>query len=159
MFSGCMPAAHALLLAQRTVAKCLAGAQTRRYSEITPPYDPPRCRLPGAVERFRCLARCTRPTRARPRRRRSQFGVDVAQRGLWREAIYRWEKRHRARSDLRRRLNNLAVAYEHEGQFDKARQTYEKAIAIEPNNVQIKQNYDLFKEINDRAARQERTSP
>jgi Tfp pilus assembly protein PilF len=82
----------------------------------------------------------------------AQFGVDVAQRGLWREAIYRWERAIELDPTYAAALNNLAVAYEHEGQFDKARQTYEKAIAIEPNNAQIKQNYDLFKEINDRAA-------
>jgi len=82
----------------------------------------------------------------------AQFGVDVAQRGLWREAIYRWERAIEIDPTYAAALNNLAVAYEHEGQFDKARQTYEKAIAIEPNNAQIKQNYDLFKEINDRAA-------
>jgi Tfp pilus assembly protein PilF len=81
----------------------------------------------------------------------AQFGVDVAQRGLWREAIYRWERAIELDPTYAAALNNLAVAYEHEGQLDKARQTYEKAIAIEPNNAQIKQNYDLFKEINDRA--------
>jgi len=30
---------------------------------------------------------------------------------------------------------------------------YEKALELEPNNVLIKQNYDLFREINDRANR------
>ena len=80
-----------------------------------------------------------------------EFGISVAQRGLWREAIYRWDQAAKIDPSYSAAFNNLAVAYEHEGQFDKARQTYEKAIAIEPNNVQIKQNYDLFKEINDRA--------
>ena len=51
--------------------------------------------------------------------------------------------------------NNLAVAYEHEGDFDKARQSYEKAVQLEPNNALIKQNYELFKEINDRTTRQD----
>ena len=46
--------------------------------------------------------------------------------------------------------NNLAVAYEHEGQFSKAREAYERALKLEPNNFQIRQNYDLFREINDR---------
>jgi len=81
----------------------------------------------------------------------AQFGVDVAQRGLWREAIYRWERAIELDPTYAAAYNNLAVAYEHEGQLDKARQSYEKAIAIEPNNPQIRQNYDLFKEINDRA--------
>jgi Tfp pilus assembly protein PilF len=79
------------------------------------------------------------------------FGMDVAQRGLWREAIYRWEKAVQIDPTYAAAFNDLAVAYEHEGQLDKARQAYEKAIALEPNNTQIRQNYDLFKEINDRA--------
>ena len=32
----------------------------------------------------------------------------------------------------------------------KAREAYEKALALAPNNLQIRQNYELFKEINDR---------
>ncbi|MGE3177502.1 MAG: tetratricopeptide repeat protein [Vicinamibacterales bacterium] len=82
----------------------------------------------------------------------AQFGVDVAQRGLWREAIYRWERAVELDPTYAAAYNNLAVAYEHEGQMDKARQAYEKAVSLEPENIQIQQNFDLFKEINDRAA-------
>lgn len=78
------------------------------------------------------------------------FGIDVAQRGLWREAIYRWERAIELDPTYVAALNNLAVAYEHEGQLAKARQAYEKALAVEPNNAQIRQNFELFKEINDR---------
>jgi Flp pilus assembly protein TadD len=78
------------------------------------------------------------------------FGIDVAQKGLWREAIYRWERAAEIDPTYAAALNNLAVAYEHEGQLEKARQAYEKALQVEPNNVQIRQNYELFKEINDR---------
>jgi Tfp pilus assembly protein PilF len=78
------------------------------------------------------------------------FGIDVAQKGLWREAIYRWERAVEIDPTYGAALNNLAVAYEHEGQLDKARQAYEKALVVEPNNTQIRQNYELFKEINDR---------
>src|SRR3954463_12532879 len=95
------------------------------------------------------------PARADPRRdAKSQvaFGIDVAQRGLWREAIYRWERAIEIDPTYAPALNNLAVAYEHEGQLDKARQAYEKALAIDPNNVQVRQNYELFKEINDRTS-------
>jgi len=84
------------------------------------------------------------------------FGINVAQRGLWREAIYRWEKAVEIDPTYAAAFNDLAVAYEHEGQLNKARQAYEKAIALEPNNAQIKQNYELFKEINDRASAKEK---
>ena len=50
-------------------------------------------------------------------------------------------------------FNNLAVAYEHEGEFDKARKAYERALELEPENQMIRQNYELFKEINDRTSR------
>ena len=50
-------------------------------------------------------------------------------------------------------FNNLADRLRAEGQFDKARDAYEKAIELDPNNAMIRQNYDLFKEINDRTNR------
>ena len=80
------------------------------------------------------------------------FGINVAQRGLWREAIYRWERAVEIDPTYAAAFNDLAVAYEHEGQLDKARTAYEKALALEPNNPQIRQNYELFKEINDRTS-------
>ncbi len=82
-----------------------------------------------------------------------QFGIDVAQKGLWTEARYRWEKAVELDPTYAAAYNDLAVAYEHAGLFDKARQAYTKALEIEPNNVSIKQNYDYFKELNDRASR------
>ena len=84
-----------------------------------------------------------------------EFGIQVAQRGLWKEAIYRWERAAQLDPTYAAAFNNLAVAYEHEGQLKKAREAYEKAIALEPNNALVRQNYDLFKEINDRAAQKD----
>ena len=80
------------------------------------------------------------------------FGINVAQRGLWREAIYRWEKAAELDPTYAAAFNDLAIAYEHEGQLDKARKAYEKALELDPNNSQIRQNYELFKEINDRTS-------
>jgi Tfp pilus assembly protein PilF len=82
-----------------------------------------------------------------------EFGVRVAQKGLWREAIYRWERAATIDPTYAAAFNNLAVAYEHEGQFEKARTAYEKATELDPNNAMLRQNYDLFKEINDRSNR------
>jgi len=86
----------------------------------------------------------------RDARTQVDFGVSVAQRGLWREAIYRWERAVELDPSYAEAYNDLAVAYEHEGDLAKARVAYEKALALAPNNVQIRQNYELFKEINDR---------
>ena len=81
------------------------------------------------------------------------FGIKAAQRDLWKEALYRWKRAVEVDPTYAAAYNNLAIAYEHNGQFDDARVAYEKALELEPNNVLIKQNYDLFREINDRANR------
>ena len=79
-----------------------------------------------------------------------EFGIEVAHRGLWQEAIYRWERAAEIDPDYAAAWNNLGIAYEHEGLFDKARDAYERALDLEPDNMMIEQNYDLFREINDR---------
>ena len=79
-----------------------------------------------------------------------EFGITVAQRGLWREAIYRWERAAQIDPSYAPAHNNLAIAYEHEGDLSKARAAYERALELEPGNALIKQNYELFREINDR---------
>ena len=81
-----------------------------------------------------------------------EFGINVAQRGLWREAIYRWQRATELDPTYAAAYNDLAIAYEHEGQLDNARKAYEKAIELDPNNTQVRQNYELFKEINDRTS-------
>ena len=81
-----------------------------------------------------------------------EFGINVAQRGLWREAIYRWERATELDPTYAAAFNNLAVAYEHEGQAAKARKAYEKAAELDPNNATIRQNFDVFREVNDRTS-------
>ena len=82
-----------------------------------------------------------------------EFGISVAQKGLWREAIYRWEQAAKIDPSYSAAFNNLAVGYEHEGEFDKARTAYERALELDPENQMVRQNYELFKEINDRTTR------
>jgi Flp pilus assembly protein TadD len=79
-----------------------------------------------------------------------QFGIKVAQNGLWREALYRWERAVELDPTYAEAWNNLAIAYEQAGRFDDARKAYETAVKLDPKNTMIQQNYDLFKEINDR---------
>jgi Tfp pilus assembly protein PilF len=90
-------------------------------------------------------------------REQVQFGINVAQRGLWKEALYRWKRAAELDPTYAAAFNNLAIAYEHEGQLAEARESYEKAVQLEPSNTMIRQNYELFKEINDRTDR--RKSP
>ena len=78
------------------------------------------------------------------------FGIKVAQNGLWNEALYRWKKAVEIDPTYAAAWNNLAIAYEHEGRFDEAKSAYEKALQLDPKNLMIRQNYDLFNEINDR---------
>jgi len=82
-----------------------------------------------------------------------EFGIRVAQNGLWNEALYRWQKAVEIDPTYAAAWNNLAIAYEHEGKFDEAKKAYEKALQLDPKNLMIRQNYDLFKEINDRTKR------
>ena len=82
-----------------------------------------------------------------------QFGIDVAQNGLWNEALYRWKKAVELDPSYAAAWNNLAIAYEHEGKFDEAKKAYEQALKLDPKNMMIRQNYDLFNEINNRTKR------
>ncbi len=56
-----------------------------------------------------------------------EFGIDAAKAGLWREATYRWERAVELDPGYAAAFNNLAIAYEQAGQFEKAKQAYQKA--------------------------------
>jgi Flp pilus assembly protein TadD len=82
-----------------------------------------------------------------------RFGVEVAQKGLWKEALFRFEQAAKMAPDDPKALNNLAVALEQAGEFDRARAAYEKALELAPDNMHIQQNYDLFREADDKRNR------
>ena len=84
------------------------------------------------------------------------FGIEVAQRGLWREAIYRWEKAVELDPNNASARNNLAVAYEQSGEFDQANDEYERALELDSDNLYIRQNYELFREAYERKKRSDR---
>ena len=86
------------------------------------------------------------------------FGIDVARRGLWREARFRFEKAVLLDPDNAAALNNLAIALEQEGEFDKARAAYEHALKLD-SSLYIQQNYDLFREADDKRNRKAKKKP
>jgi Flp pilus assembly protein TadD len=82
-----------------------------------------------------------------------EFGIAVAQKGLWKEATVRWERAVELDPTYAAAWNNLGIGNEQLGKFEEARRAYEKALSLEPNNNFISNNYDLFREIYDRQNR------
>jgi len=74
-----------------------------------------------------------------------RFGAEAAERGLWREAVFRWERVLKNDPDNPRLHNNLAVAYESLGQFDQARKEYEAARRLDPDSKEIRNNFESFR--------------
>lgn len=74
------------------------------------------------------------------------FGVEMARRQLWNEALFRFQQAARMDPNNPRVYNNLAVACEATGQFDKALEYYQEALRREPGNQELKKNYARFVE-------------
>ena len=81
------------------------------------------------------------------------FGIELAQRQLWKEAEFRWEKAVELDPTYASAWNNLGIAYEQQGKFDDAKKAYDKASALDPKNTFIRQNSDMFMEIYERQNR------
>ncbi len=74
-----------------------------------------------------------------------RFGIEAAQKDLWDEAIFRWQKAALAQPQSASVHNNLAVAYEKKGLWEKAKKEYELALKLDPDNAYIQSNYQNFK--------------
>jgi tetratricopeptide (TPR) repeat protein len=75
-----------------------------------------------------------------------RFGTEMAQRGLWNEALFRFEKASVLEPDRAEVFNNLAVAYEALGLFDEALENYRKGLRLAPTDKGLKRNYARFVE-------------
>ena len=84
------------------------------------------------------------------------FGIDVARRGLWSEARFRFERAVALDPENAEALNDLGVALEQQGDFAKAREAFDKALKLKPGNLYIQQNYDLFREADDKRNRKKK---
>lgn len=72
------------------------------------------------------------------------FGVKMAKRGLWSEALFRFKKAAEQRPHDGKVLNNLAVAYEAVGQYENALLAYREALKADSTNRELKRNYSRF---------------
>lgn len=89
---------------------------------------------------------CTSYTRTERAKSQIAFGSEVARKGLWREAAFRFEQAIAKEPGNARAHNNLAVALEATGEFAKALTEYKKALDLDPNDSYIRRNYARFAE-------------
>jgi len=92
------------------------------------------------------LALFTGSTQAREVKTKNpaRFAAEMAERGNWREAKYRWEIALREQPDNPRVLNNLAVAAEVLGDVEQARHYYEAALSASESHPHILDNQRRF---------------
>ena len=87
------------------------------------------------------------------------FGIEVARKGLWNEARFRFERAVALDPQSAEALNDLGVALEQQGEFTPAREAFEKALKLAPGSLYIQQNYDLFREADDKRNRKKKKTP
>lgn len=74
------------------------------------------------------------------------FGVQMARMNLWREAQFRFQRAIEIEPQNAMAHNNLAVAYEANGEFEKARREYLEALRLDKGNQYIQKNYSRYTE-------------
>ena len=86
------------------------------------------------------------------------FGVQMARLNLWREAMFRFERAIEINPGDAQAHNNLAVAYEANGDFEKARKEYLEALKLDRTNPYIQKNYSRFVEFLSRNKKRQQTT-
>jgi Tfp pilus assembly protein PilF len=123
-----------------------AATRVRLYSE----HGPMRIRMWLVAVLVLGLAAPALADRRSDAKSQVDFGIVVAQKGLWKEAANRFEKAIELDPAYGAAWNDLGISYEQLGRFEDARKAYDKALELEPGNTFIRNNYDLFREIYDR---------
>ena len=73
-----------------------------------------------------------------------EFGVDMARRGLWSEALFRFRQAQSLAPEKPEVYNNLAVAHEALGLFEEALELYRKGLSLAPRDKGLRNNYARF---------------
>ena len=76
----------------------------------------------------------------------NSYGSEMARKGFWREALFRYEKAAALKPDNPEVQNNLGVAYESVGETSRALAAYKRALELAPGDPKIKRNYARFAE-------------
>ena len=89
---------------------------------------------------------CSSTSRPESAAAQLSFGSQVAKKGLWREAAFRFQQVITKEPNNARAHNNLAVALEASGDYAGALAEYKKALELDPNDSYIRRNYARFAE-------------
>jgi Tfp pilus assembly protein PilF len=74
------------------------------------------------------------------------YGARMAEKGFWREALFRFERATKLAPEDAELQNNLAVACEAVGETARALTAYKRALELRPDDAKIKRNYARFAE-------------
>jgi Flp pilus assembly protein TadD len=78
------------------------------------------------------------------------FGVQIALKGLWKDATTRFENATALDPTYPSAWNNLGIGYEQLGRPEDAKKAYERALELDPKDQYIRDNYQEFRLIYDR---------
>ncbi len=105
-------------------------------------------------------AGCFSSRHSSPEATQENFGVNMARMNLWREALFRFKRAVQLKPQNATAHNNLAVAYEANGDFDSAAKEYREAMRLDKSNQYIQKNYSRFVEFTSRnKKRQQKQTP
>ena len=96
---------------------------------------------------------------AGPEATEENFGVNMARMNLWREAMFRFQRAVEINPGDAMAHNNLAVAYEANGEAEKAAKEYREAMRLDKSNQYIQKNYSRFVEFTSRNKKRQRNAP
>jgi Flp pilus assembly protein TadD len=99
-----------------------------------------------AIATLLAAAGCGSYSRPESAEAQLSFGSEVARKGLWREAAFRFQQAVLKEPANARARNNLAVALEAGGEYARALAEYKKALELDPNDNYIRRNYARFAE-------------
>ena len=99
---------------------------------------------------------CSTAKHHTPKASQENFGVNMARMNLWREALFRFKRAVQISPGDAMAHNNLAVAYEANGDFDNAAKEYREAMRLDKSNQYIQKNYSRFVEFNSRNKKRQR---
>ena len=101
---------------------------------------------------------CRSGRRAQPEATQENFGVSMARMNLWREALFRFKRAVAISPADAMAHNNLAVAYEANGDFESAAKEYREAMRLDKSNQYIQKNYSRYVEFTSRNKKRQKAA-